>query len=275
MARGDSLFCRVELDFILMDDRWVDMTPTAAKVYITLWAIAVHERRECLPPRYTPRTVARRSGIDPRTGPAAIANLQDICLVSMSDDNCIIVHGAGSKHRKLKGWLDETGSPYGEDTGPISGESKRESKSKRESNTPKPPAGGTDMFGGSKSAYSEEFEIFWKAYPSRPNNPKQGAFTKWKKLVSNGTLESDLIKAAVNYALYRKGGDPTMTKMAATFLGPSAAWEEWVDPPADHLKGQDKRLPSAQGKYLTPEPGKYDGVAKRYDQGGSSKDEGV
>ena len=33
-----------------------------------------------------------------------------------------------------------------------------------------------------KFNYSEDFETFWKAYPTTPNMPKKNAFVQWKKL---------------------------------------------------------------------------------------------
>jgi len=85
--------------------------------------------------------------------------------------------------------------------------------------------------------YSEEFETFWKIYPSRGGyeNSKAGAFKKFNIAIKNGVTTEILILAAKNYAEFnrREGTEPQFIKMTETWLN-KKSWEQYktAPPPA-------------------------------------------
>ena len=79
----------------------------------------------------------------------------------------------------------------------------------------------------SGSVYPVEFEEWWKAYPRKVE--KRGAWKKWehaRKVSGHGPL----LTAAVNYARYvvAQRTEAKFVKHAATFLGPSEPWRDWL-----------------------------------------------
>jgi hypothetical protein len=78
----------------------------------------------------------------------------------------------------------------------------------------------------SSSQYTEEFEVFWQAYPRRMG--KKAAFRNWNTRIKNEPPER-LILAAKNYAAYcaSRNTGPNFTKLAATFLGPDKWYEDY------------------------------------------------
>jgi hypothetical protein len=66
--------------------------------------------------------------------------------------------------------------------------------------------------------YPEDFDVFWKAYPRRPNDNKWNAFSKWKS-ATNGVIEtSDLLNAALKFKVASTNTDPKFIPMCATWL---------------------------------------------------------
>jgi hypothetical protein len=66
--------------------------------------------------------------------------------------------------------------------------------------------------------YPEDFDVFWKAYPRRPNDNKWNAFLKWKA-ATNGVIEvSDLLNAALKFKVASTNTDPKFIPMCATWL---------------------------------------------------------
>jgi hypothetical protein len=66
--------------------------------------------------------------------------------------------------------------------------------------------------------YPEDFDVFWKAYPRRPNDNKWNAFSKWKSAI-NGVIEtSDLLNAALKFKVASTNTDPKFIPMCATWL---------------------------------------------------------
>ena len=109
------------------------------------------------------------------------------------------------------------------------------------------------------------FDKFWEAYPKRPGNPKQGARECWNKLIRMKVDPDDLIKAAVNYCRYRAGENPAYTAHAKTFLGPTKAWEEWVNPSAESFYKNGSKPESAKGINLVAATDKYKDVGIKVD----------
>jgi hypothetical protein len=86
---------------------------------------------------------------------------------------------------------------------------------------------------------SNEFETFWRAYPSRaPHpNPKKPAAEKFAAAMKRGVDPRDIIRGAENYraAATAAGTDPRYIAQAATFL----KQERW----SDHQKAPEALRP--------------------------------
>ena len=66
--------------------------------------------------------------------------------------------------------------------------------------------------------YPEDFDVFWKAYPRRPNDNKWNAFLKWKT-ATNGVIKvGDLLNAALKFKVASTNTDPKFIPMCATWL---------------------------------------------------------
>lgn len=96
---------------------------------------------------------------------------------------------------------------------------------------PYPPASDLER-NGSGYVYPGEFEEAWDAYPDRlGNNPKKGAYRKWRGLVTSGTPPGELLSAVRGYARFclAEGVDGTpKVMMARTFFGPDEPWsQDW------------------------------------------------
>lgn len=79
--------------------------------------------------------------------------------------------------------------------------------------------------------YSEDFERFWQAYPVERREQKAAAFKGWKLWLKRGATAEQMITAAQNYGRieHERGTERRFIKMASTFLGPSAAWQDYAD----------------------------------------------
>lgn len=77
-----------------------------------------------------------------------------------------------------------------------------------------------------------DFEEFWKAYPKPKNPDKTPGRQKYVALRKKGVSADDLLKAAQNYAQAMRGTDPRYIKHCKTFLGPSDAWRDYLNEPA-------------------------------------------
>ena len=75
-----------------------------------------------------------------------------------------------------------------------------------------------------RKPYSAEFDRAWSAYPRKVN--KAGAFKAFTASVRKGANPTDLIEAATNYAITRKGEPENYTMHASTFFGPHERWRE-------------------------------------------------
>ena len=80
--------------------------------------------------------------------------------------------------------------------------------------------------------FEAEFEEFWKAYPKPKNPDKTPGRQKYIALRKKGVSADDLLKAAQNYAQAMRGTDPRYIKHCKTFLGPSDAWKDYLNEPA-------------------------------------------
>jgi uncharacterized protein YdaU (DUF1376 family) len=83
---------------------------------------------------------------------------------------------------------------------------------------------------GSGEAASDQFEVFWRAYPSRsPHpNPKKLARAKFEAAIKRGVDPVIIVAGAERYAKYAAGErtDPRYIPQAATWL----SQERWTEP---------------------------------------------
>lgn len=89
--------------------------------------------------------------------------------------------------------------------------------------------------------FEAEFEEFWKAYPKPRNPDKTPGRQKYIALRKKGVSADDLLRAAQNYAQAMRGTDPRYIKHCKTFLGPSDAWRDYLNEPAQ----ESDELPDA------------------------------
>ena len=75
--------------------------------------------------------------------------------------------------------------------------------------------------------YTLEFLQFWDTYPRKIG--KQSAYKWWQAKIKNGATEADLLSAGKNYAAAIAGTESQFIKYAATFLGATDPWQEYVD----------------------------------------------
>ncbi len=82
------------------------------------------------------------------------------------------------------------------------------------------------------SLADQQFEEFWRAYPSRRphSNPKKPARAKFEAAVKRGVAPVDIIRAAQNYASYveREGTDPKYVAQALTWLN-QERWTQYQE----------------------------------------------
>lgn len=150
MARGDTEFCRLETDFVLIDPRFLTLSPVARSVYLYFWATCVRNRTEIISPDQTPIYVASAQHLPVKETQAAYEQLTRNGLVKRARNGALLIVGVKDKHQKLSGWkhphMGNVSGGYGEDTPPISapfdpdnrpirGESKRKSKSYTKTST--------------------------------------------------------------------------------------------------------------------------------------------
>jgi hypothetical protein len=80
-------------------------------------------------------------------------------------------------------------------------------------------------------AEKEQFEVFWRAYPSREQhaNPKTPARKKFAAAIRSGADPADIVRAARAYraAIQATGTDPRFVAQAVTWLNQ----ERWTDQP--------------------------------------------
>ncbi len=103
---SDGLFAQFETNFMLTDSRLDGMSDGAFRVYMTLWALAVHKRRETLWFAKGASSIAHACRKDARSIPAALASLQQLCLIEIIDEKTIKVCGVKNKHPRLR-WKDD------------------------------------------------------------------------------------------------------------------------------------------------------------------------
>tara|TARA_R110002126_G_scaffold75958_2_gene189530 strand:+ start:153 stop:785 length:633 start_codon:yes stop_codon:yes gene_type:complete len=70
-----------------------------------------------------------------------------------------------------------------------------------------------------KPIYNNEFEVFWKVYPDRPNDNKFGAYQKYNLILKNKEISySELIEKTKVFAKSQEGKDSKFIPHAKTWL---------------------------------------------------------
>jgi len=167
----------METEFILRDVRLVLQSLPTQAVYLKLWALAVHERREILRPKAgaidhqsASKRLAREINVRPNDFARALCNLllPECGLIQRVGENGIRVVGVRSKHPQLQ-WKEEPEfSPNGEWLGcecaPNGSETKSESKSK---STPISPQEGAQIESDPLRSEKDGFYAQWNALAAR------------------------------------------------------------------------------------------------------------
>ena len=82
------------------------------------------------------------------------------------------------------------------------------------------------------SLAEQQFEVFWRAYPSRRShsNPKKPAREKFETAVKRGVAAADIIRGAQNYGAYveREGTDSKYVAQALTWLN-QERWAQYQE----------------------------------------------
>ena len=82
------------------------------------------------------------------------------------------------------------------------------------------------------SLADQQFEVFWRAYPSRErhSNPKKPARAKFEAALKRGLVAANIIQGAKNYAAYieREGTDAKYVAQAQTWLN-QERWTQYQE----------------------------------------------
>ena len=82
------------------------------------------------------------------------------------------------------------------------------------------------------SLVDQQFEVFWRAYPSRRphSNPKKPARAKFETAVKRGVAAADIIRGAEHYGAYveREHTDPKFVAQAQTWLN-QERWTQYQE----------------------------------------------
>tara|TARA_R100001369_G_scaffold12085_1_gene25953 strand:+ start:801 stop:1418 length:618 start_codon:yes stop_codon:yes gene_type:complete len=85
--------------------------------------------------------------------------------------------------------------------------------------TPPPLQNATPITINNKNQYCNKFEIFWKEYPSRPNDNKFGASQKFNLIIKNNEIDFDLlIEKTKLFCKSQQGKDSKFIPHAKTWL---------------------------------------------------------
>ena len=85
--------------------------------------------------------------------------------------------------------------------------------------TPLPMQNATPITINNKNQYCKEFEVFWKEYPSRPNDNKFGASQKFNIVIKNKEITFDeLIEKTKLFCKGQQGKDSKFIPHAKTWL---------------------------------------------------------
>jgi len=109
MPKGTRLFAKLECDFILHDPRYLNLTPNAKLLYVTIWIAAVNCGRDLLPLDYDYAWMHRQTGCCYRTIIRNLELLTKVNFVKITEYG-IKVYGVRSKHPRIE-WKKGTQVP--------------------------------------------------------------------------------------------------------------------------------------------------------------------
>ena len=91
-------------------------------------------------------------------------------------------------------------------------------------------------------AYSEQFEVLWREYPSTYGANKRNAYAAYCKRLEEGVAWIELKVAIEQYAAHIQATG-RYVMLPATFFGPSRHWEDdWSIPTKSTLPSNDEEL---------------------------------
>ena len=176
----DGQFAMIEVGFLTGDPRLLGLPVSARWVYITLWCLAVKERREVLPDYWRYRSVARAAGVDPSTARQALGKLLENSLIDVSNCGDITVCGVKAKHPNLTwklGGISHNMHPHKHPQTETETETETESESEerlvRKKRAPTP----------AEKAFCNGFE---KAYGHQPTIDRGSAIALNQKVSQHG-----------------------------------------------------------------------------------------
>lgn len=154
------------------------MPPSARWLYLVLWSLAVKHRSDALPSYYDAAALRDRAAMDARTCSQGITKLQAVGLIGSTPEGGLLIHGAGSKHPKLKNWEGSEPSPHGADTvakGQGEGREKRV-EGRGKSVEPPNPQGGDGV-----TVDCEKFKEDWNLMASELGLSEIATLTKHRR----------------------------------------------------------------------------------------------
>lgn len=108
MARGDSIFGRVDVDWHT-GERTLHLRPAERDFYlIGFWLYAVKIRRDVIPGHMcSSGLLSSRCQVSVNTCKRIVSKLDDIGLITVNPDNSIKVHGVKEMHQRIA-WREDT-----------------------------------------------------------------------------------------------------------------------------------------------------------------------
>lgn len=138
MARGDALFCRLDVDV------WTTRKMTRLKnagskcFYLFVWTLSVRERSSYLERSFVQRMSVALLNVTEKTARGYLNNCLDADLLVDAGEGMLYIRGARVCHPKLQWKDDGLFAPYGErtgtDTGPDMGDIRDRTKKDRHTN---------------------------------------------------------------------------------------------------------------------------------------------
>jgi len=103
MPRTARNFAIVEVAWFFGDPRIGELTGAERWAYLAYWVTAVEQRSEVLRPQLTPKWMASRAHVDPRSVRSALQKCAQNGLLAIAADGAVTVVGVRDKHPQL-GW---------------------------------------------------------------------------------------------------------------------------------------------------------------------------
>lgn len=257
MQQEDEYFCRLDVNFVLHDPRWLRLSSDAKVLYLEMWATAVSERRERLPKMYDLDYFARLLGISRDVMGRSLAELLPkkgrSGLVRRDRSRRISVSGVRSKHKRLP-WKDDPPSPTLSSPYPATrARQRREDKDKDKdpplSKPPQKPVSSEEVFlqgeGNERPWKDNALLEFCEQVTAATFSPSAKIVSRSKALVNNHKGPWCLKHAKeVVQDCRRRGkviGDANYILAALENIGAKEAVEETTSP------GRTARLKYARG----------------------------